>query len=290
MLPYEAGESCEGRTAVDNLTVRTVFIIGPDKKVKLLFAYPMTTGRNFDEVLRVLDSLQLTAKHRVATPVNWHQGEDVIIAGAVSDDEANARRERGGDAAERVAVVDRRAALQGEQRHGPVDRAGVDEGEPRALGDEPGDGRHTPGPADVDDAVTIGDAGAAAQLVGHVAEFAIVAPAETAVVCVSVRTRRLLNVIDLLGGLERPGMHGPRRERDRVPPADLASARHRLQERRGQEHRRQQLRGFTPPPLTLKPFSRLNDAGGAGTQQLNAWLDDWRRAHPPTPGRGTRLK
>ena len=88
MLPYEAGESCEGRTAVDNLTVRTVFIIGPDKKVKLLFAYPMTTGRNFDEVLRVLDSLQLTAKHRVATPVNWHQGEDVIIAGAVSDDEA----------------------------------------------------------------------------------------------------------------------------------------------------------------------------------------------------------
>ncbi len=88
MLPAEAGESCEGRTAADNQTVRNVFIVGPDKKVKLIIAYPMTTGRNFDEVLRVLDSLQLTAKHRVATPVNWQQGQDVIIAGAVSDDEA----------------------------------------------------------------------------------------------------------------------------------------------------------------------------------------------------------
>jgi len=88
MLPAEAGESCEGRTAADNMTVRNVFIIGPDKKVKLIIAYPMTTGRNFDEVLRVLDSLQLTAKHRVATPVNWQPGQDVIIAGAVSDDEA----------------------------------------------------------------------------------------------------------------------------------------------------------------------------------------------------------
>jgi alkyl hydroperoxide reductase subunit AhpC len=88
MLPAEAGESCEGRTPADNQTVRNVFVIGPDKKIKLILAYPMTTGRNFDEVLRVLDSLQLTAKHRVATPVNWKHGEDVIIAGSVSDDEA----------------------------------------------------------------------------------------------------------------------------------------------------------------------------------------------------------
>jgi alkyl hydroperoxide reductase subunit AhpC len=88
MLPAEAGDSCEGRTAADNQTVRNVFVIGPDKKVKLLIAYPMTTGRNFDEVLRVIDSLQLTAKHKVATPVNWRQGEDVIIAGSVTDDEA----------------------------------------------------------------------------------------------------------------------------------------------------------------------------------------------------------
>ncbi|MEP7118698.1 MAG: peroxiredoxin [Acidobacteriota bacterium] len=88
MLPASAGESSEGRTAADNMTVRNVFVIGPDKKVKLIIAYPMTTGRNFDEVLRVLDSLQLTAKHRVATPVNWQQGDDVIISGSVSDDEA----------------------------------------------------------------------------------------------------------------------------------------------------------------------------------------------------------
>ncbi len=88
MLPASSGTSSEGRTAADNMTVRNVFVIGPDKKVKLLIAYPMTTGRNFDEVLRVLDSLQLTAKHKVATPVNWHQGEDVIIAGSVSDDDA----------------------------------------------------------------------------------------------------------------------------------------------------------------------------------------------------------
>jgi len=88
MLPAEAGDTSQGRTPADNATVRTVFIIGPDKKIKLQLIYPMTTGRNFDEVLRVIDSLQLTAKHRVATPVNWKQGEDVIIAGAVSDDEA----------------------------------------------------------------------------------------------------------------------------------------------------------------------------------------------------------
>ena len=88
MLPAEAGSTSEGRTAMDNMTVRTVYVIGPDKKIKLMISYPMTTGRNFDEVLRVIDSLQLTAKHRVATPVNWKQGEDVIIAGSVSDDEA----------------------------------------------------------------------------------------------------------------------------------------------------------------------------------------------------------
>lgn len=88
MLPATLDGSCEGRTPADNQTVRNVFIIGPDKKIKLIIVYPMTTGRNFDEVLRVLDSLQLTAKHRVSTPVNWQPGEDVIIAGSVSDDEA----------------------------------------------------------------------------------------------------------------------------------------------------------------------------------------------------------
>ena len=88
MLPSATGNSSEGRTAADNQTVRNVFIIGPDKKIKLILVYPMTTGRNFDEVLRVLDSLQMTAKHRVATPANWKQGEDVIIAGSVSDEEA----------------------------------------------------------------------------------------------------------------------------------------------------------------------------------------------------------
>jgi alkyl hydroperoxide reductase subunit AhpC len=88
MLPADAGDSCEGRTAVDNQTVRNVYIIGPDKKIKLLFAYPMSAGRNFDEILRVIDSLQLTAKHRVATPADWKQGDEVIIVTAVSDDEA----------------------------------------------------------------------------------------------------------------------------------------------------------------------------------------------------------
>jgi alkyl hydroperoxide reductase subunit AhpC len=88
MLPAEEPGSSQGRTAANNQTVRTVFVIGPDKKIKLMIVYPMTTGRNFDEVVRVIDSLQLTAKHRVATPVNWKQGEDVIIAGSVSDDEA----------------------------------------------------------------------------------------------------------------------------------------------------------------------------------------------------------
>ena len=88
MLPADLQGTSEGRTPADNQTVRNVFVIGPDKKVKLVLVYPMTTGRNFDEVLRVLDSLQLTAKHKVATPVNWKHGEDVIIAGSVSDDDA----------------------------------------------------------------------------------------------------------------------------------------------------------------------------------------------------------
>ena len=88
MLPAGAGETSEGRTAVDNQTVRNVYVIGPDKKIKLVISYPMSTGRNFDEVLRVIDSLQLTAKHQVATPVNWKNGEDVIIVTAVSDEAA----------------------------------------------------------------------------------------------------------------------------------------------------------------------------------------------------------
>ena len=88
MLPAEAGNTAEGRTPADNATVRSVFVIGPDKKIKAMLTYPMSTGRNFDEVLRLLDSCQLTAKHTVATPVNWKQGEDVIIAGSVSDEEA----------------------------------------------------------------------------------------------------------------------------------------------------------------------------------------------------------
>ncbi len=95
MLPAEAGDTCEGRTAMDNATVRTVFIIGPDKKIKLMLSYPMSTGRNFDEVLRVLDSMQLTAKHKVATPVNWKPGDDVIILPAVSDEDAKKKYPKG---------------------------------------------------------------------------------------------------------------------------------------------------------------------------------------------------
>lgn len=91
MLPEDAGHTSEGRTAADNATVRSVFIIGPDKKVKAMLTYPMTTGRNFDEVLRLLDSLQLTARHAVATPVNWKQGGDVIIPPAVSNEAAAAK-------------------------------------------------------------------------------------------------------------------------------------------------------------------------------------------------------
>jgi alkyl hydroperoxide reductase subunit AhpC len=95
MLPAESGESSEGRTAADNATVRNVFVIGPDKKIKLILIYPMGTGRNFDEVLRVLDSLQLTAKHKVSTPANWKPGEDVIIVPSVSEEEAKKQYPQG---------------------------------------------------------------------------------------------------------------------------------------------------------------------------------------------------
>jgi len=95
MLHPNAGESSKGRTAADNATVRTVFVIGPDKKIKAMLAYPMSTGRNFDEILRLLDSVQLTAKHKVATPVNWKKGEDVVIIPAVSDEEAKKRWPKG---------------------------------------------------------------------------------------------------------------------------------------------------------------------------------------------------
>lgn len=95
MLPDSAGSTSEGRTPVDNQTVRIVYVIGPDKIVKAMVAYPMSTGRNFDEILRLLDSVQLTAKHKVATPVNWKQGEDVIIVTSVSDEEAKQKYPQG---------------------------------------------------------------------------------------------------------------------------------------------------------------------------------------------------
>ena len=95
MLPAEAGTTSEGRTPADNATVRSVFVIGPDKKIKAMLTYPMSTGRNFDEVLRLLDSCQLTAKHTVATPVNWKQGEDVIIPPSVSDEQAKQKFPKG---------------------------------------------------------------------------------------------------------------------------------------------------------------------------------------------------
>ena len=91
MLPADAGTTSQGRTAANNATVRSVFVIGPDKKIKAMLTYPMSTGRNFDEVLRILDSVQLTAKHQIATPVNWKPGDDVIIAPAVSNEEAQKR-------------------------------------------------------------------------------------------------------------------------------------------------------------------------------------------------------
>ncbi|BDC49509.1 peroxidase [Bryobacterales bacterium F-183] len=95
MLPADAGDTSEGRTAATNATVRTVFIVGPDKRIKLMLMYPMTTGRNFHEILRVLDSIQLTAAHKVATPANWNPGDDVIIVPAVSDEEARAKYPQG---------------------------------------------------------------------------------------------------------------------------------------------------------------------------------------------------
>ena len=95
MLPASAGDTSQGRTPADNQTVRNVFVIAPDKTLKLILTYPMTTGRNFDEILRVIDSLQLTVKHKVATPANWKQGEDVIITAAVSDEEAKAKYPEG---------------------------------------------------------------------------------------------------------------------------------------------------------------------------------------------------
>jgi len=95
MLPADTAGGAQGRTAANNATVRNVYVIGPDKKIKLIITYPMTTGRNFDEVLRVIDSIQLTAKHAVATPVNWKQGDQVIIAGSVSDEEAKKKYPQG---------------------------------------------------------------------------------------------------------------------------------------------------------------------------------------------------
>jgi alkyl hydroperoxide reductase subunit AhpC len=95
MLPASAGDTAQGRTPADNQTVRNVLVIGPDKTIKAMIAYPMTTGRNFEEVLRLVDSVQLTAKHKVATPANWKHGEDVIIAGSVSKEEAKQRYPQG---------------------------------------------------------------------------------------------------------------------------------------------------------------------------------------------------
>src|SRR3546814_18714405 len=107
MLPASAGDSAKGRTAADNATVRNVYVIGPDKQVKLMITYPMSTGRNFDEVLRVIDSLQLTDKHKVATPVNWKQGEDVIIVQSVNNEQDKKMFPRGW-AAERPQLTRQR--------------------------------------------------------------------------------------------------------------------------------------------------------------------------------------
>jgi alkyl hydroperoxide reductase subunit AhpC len=95
MLPAEAGDTCEGRTPADNAAVRTVFVIGPDKKIKLMLVYPMSTGRNFDEILRAIDSMQLTAKHSVATPANWTPGSDVIVLNSIPTEEAKKRFAKG---------------------------------------------------------------------------------------------------------------------------------------------------------------------------------------------------
>src|SRR5215813_11855068 len=124
MLPAAASGDASQRTPADNQTVRNVFIIGPDKKIKIILVYPMTTGRNFDEVLRVIDSLQLTAKHKVATPANWKQGEDVIIAGSVSDDDARKTYPQGLEGT--AALYPHRAAAAGlkgtERRQANVER------------------------------------------------------------------------------------------------------------------------------------------------------------------------
>ena len=98
MLPADVGDTCEGRTPADNATARSVFLIGPDKKIKLIISYPMSTGRNFDEILRVIDSCQLTANHQVATPANWNDGDNVIIVPAVSDDDAKEKYPDGWEA------------------------------------------------------------------------------------------------------------------------------------------------------------------------------------------------
>ena len=116
MLPAAVSGDPAKRTPADNQTVRNVFVVGPDKKVKLVLVYPMTTGRNFDEVLRVIDSLQLTAKHKVATPVNWKHGEDVIIAGSVSDDDAKKRYPQGWKAPKPISASCRSAAEFGRGR------------------------------------------------------------------------------------------------------------------------------------------------------------------------------
>ena len=113
MLPADLEGTCDGRTAADNQTVRNVLVIGPDKKIKLIIAYPMTTGRNFDEVLRVIDSLQLTAKHRVATPANWKPGDNVIIAGSVSDEEAKKIYPQGWEAPKPYIRIVRDPTAQG---------------------------------------------------------------------------------------------------------------------------------------------------------------------------------
>ncbi len=115
MLPAEAGDAAEGRTAADNATVRSVFVIGPDKGIKAMLTYPMSTGRNFDEVLRLLDSCQLTAKHKVATPVNWKRGEDVIIVPAVSDEEAKAKFPDGWKAPKPYLRIDHQPVVAGDE-------------------------------------------------------------------------------------------------------------------------------------------------------------------------------
>src|SRR4051794_37130804 len=138
MLPADAGTSSQGRTAANNATVRSVFVIGPDKKIKAMLTYPMSTGRNFDEVLRILDSVQLTAKHQIATPVNWKPGDDVIIAPAVSDEEAQ-RRYPGGFRGPQPRAGRRQ---QRTRAAAPLPRR---PGQTKAVGPPPAAGRRGPG-------------------------------------------------------------------------------------------------------------------------------------------------